>query len=104
MEHLEKHIQKSIIDYLSYRKDLYFIRSGSGLIKTEKGKYFKSGKPGCPDVIVCYKGRFIGLEIKTSKGKQSQIQKITESLIKECGGEYYIVKSLDDVLKILNID
>lgn len=97
----ESQIQKAILDYLSYLPNIYFFRSGSGAIKTEKGKYFKTGKKGCPDIIVCKNGKFIGIEVKTEKGKLSPAQiKAREEIIK-AGGIYLIAKSIDDVRKII---
>jgi len=98
---LEKNIQKSILDWLGYRGDIYFFRAGSGQFKTDTGSYFKTGRPGCPDIIVCFKGKFIGFEVKTDKGKQSDRQKDAEEDIKNAGGRYYIVRSIDDVEKII---
>lgn len=97
----ESEIQKSIIQYLSYRKDTYYVRVGSGGIKTADGRYFKSGKKGCPDILICYKGRFIGLEVKNEKGKQSEFQETAKKEIEKVGGKYYIVKDIDDVVEIL---
>jgi len=97
----ESEIQKSILEYLGYQKKIYFFRAGSGAIRTEQGGYFKTGKKGCPDIIVCKSGKFIGLEVKTEKGRQSENQKQAEQEIIKAGGEYYIVKSIDDVQKII---
>ncbi len=97
-------IQKSILNYLtlfSRKHNLYFFRAGSGAIKTAQGRYFKSGKPGCPDIVCCYKGQFIGLEVKTDKGRQSQSQKEAEFEIGASGGRYYVVRSVADVAEIL---
>jgi len=75
----ESEIQKSIMEYLGYQKDIYFFRAASGGFKTQdyKGKtsFFRTGKPGCPDIVVCKDGKFIGLEVKTDKGRQSEHQK-----------------------------
>lgn len=92
----EKQIQKAVLDYLSYLKNIYYFRAGSGIIRTELGNYFKSGKSGCPDIIICYKGVFIGFEIKTATGKQSDVQRIAEETINNSGGKYFIIRSLDD--------
>jgi len=100
-ECLEKNIQKAILDYLAYRRDVYWFRSGSGAIKTEDGRYFKTGKRGCPDITVLFDGRYIGIEVKGLKGKQKPEQKEAEQQIKRCGGEYYIVRSVDEVVNIL---
>jgi len=40
----ETEIQKSILEYLAYQKNIYFFRAGSGAIRTEQGGYFKTGK------------------------------------------------------------
>lgn len=103
-------IQRSIIDYLKILEKvekLYFFRAGAGLVKLPdyKGKQrvFRSGRPGCPDIIVCYKGRFIGLEVKTDKGRLNTNQSETAQKIEDAGGEYWVVRSIDDVIKILNI-
>lgn len=97
----EQEIKKQILDYLGYQKDIYFFRLGSGLIKTEQGRYFKTGTAGCPDIVVVKNGSFIGLEVKTESGKQSELQRIAEENIKRCGGKYFIVRKLEDVIEIL---
>jgi len=103
---LEREIQKTIIEYLTYLENLgklYFFRAGSGAIKLDNGRYFKTGKPGLPDIIVLIKGMFIGLEVKTSNGKQSKIQKEAEENIKKNNGYYFIVRSIEDVENILKL-
>jgi len=100
----EKEIQYTIIQYLEYQKNLYFIRTnsfaGSFLRRNGSAGYIKNNKAGCPDIIVLKNGRFIGLEVKTDKGKQSDLQKEAEKQIKNSGGEYYIIRRLEDVLDI----
>ena len=58
-------------------------------------------KPGDPDIVACYKGRYIGREAKSEKGVQSQIQKVRESEIIKAGGIYEVVRSVDDVKRVL---
>ena len=102
---LEKEIQSTIMAYLSWQKNIYYFRSASGGFKTAeyKGKssFFRTGKVGCPDIIVCKEGRFIGLEVKTEKGKQSPAQKLAEQDIIQAGGEYHLVRNMEDVVKII---
>ena len=54
-------------------------------------------KPGDPDMVVCYKGRYIGIEAKTKDGRQSEIQKVREKEIINAGGQYWVVRSVDDL-------
>lgn len=101
----EKQIQNQIIEYLQYRKDIYFIRNNSiaGKIIRPNGSqgWIKNNKKGSPDIIICFKGKWIGCEIKCEKGKQSPEQKQAELEIKRAGGRYFLIRSLDDILKII---
>jgi len=100
----ESVLQKGIMEYLGWREDalrLYWFRAGSGAMKLESGRYFKTGRPGVPDIVVIMKGRFIGLEVKTPKGRQSEAQEKAQNQIQRAGGEYYIVRSISDVKEIL---
>lgn len=101
----EHDIQKLIIEYLKYRKDIYFIRNNAfqGFIKRPNGTsgYIKNDKKGSPDIIILYKGRWIGAEIKALHGHQLPDQKQAEADIRRCGGEYYIIRSLEDLIEIL---
>jgi len=56
---------------------------------------------GIPDLIVCIKGLFLGIEAKDPKGKQSLSQKVHQQNIENSGGIYILAKSLDDVIKIV---
>lgn len=101
----ETQIQRAICELLQYLENqgkLYFFRSGSGAIKTESGNYFKTGKVGCPDITLCMAGRFIGLEVKTEKGRQTDSQKDAQKRIEKAGGIYYIVRSVRDVENIID--
>lgn len=100
----ETNIQKAIIDYLQILENqgkLCFFRSGSGAIRTEKGGYFKTGKAGCPDISVIMPCGYIGFEVKTPNGKQTPAQEAMQNMIHCQKQQYYIVRSVDDVIKVL---
>lgn len=61
-------------------------------------------RSGIPDRIICYKGKFIGIELKRPDGKGTEYnrQKIEGIKIKRANGIYAVVESLDDVRKILS--
>jgi hypothetical protein len=99
----ESSIQKAIIDYLTLMENqgkCYFFRSGSGMIKTEKGNYFKTGKAGCPDISLLTKDGFVAIEVKDAKGKLSQAQVEAKNKIESLGGRYIVARSLDDVVEL----
>jgi len=56
---------------------------------------------GIPDLLVCYRGRFIGLEVKLPGGKPSLIQEVVLSDIKRSGGIAAVVESVDQVRQLL---
>lgn len=56
---------------------------------------------GVPDEFVAYNGRAIWFEFKTEKGRVEPMQEYNVGQIKARGCEAYIVRSLDEVKKIL---
>lgn len=53
---------------------------------------------GLPDVLMIYKGRYIGIEIKAGKDKLSDDQKKRKFEIERAGGVYFECRSTDDFL------
>lgn len=105
----ETEIQSSIIDYLQILENkgkIFFQRVNNTPVYDPIGKKFRSmakgTKKGFPDILIIKAGKTIGIEVKTAIGKQSKEQKEIESKFKQHGQEYYIVRSLDEVIEILN--
>lgn len=99
MKSNEKAIQNAVLEYLSLKKVFHW-RNNTGALKTENGGFLRFGTVGSPDVFVIHKGRIIGLEIK-DKARQSDGQKEFEKAMKKAGGEYYIIRNIDEVMKII---
>jgi len=87
----ENDVKKQVKQYLSLKGYFHFhILQGLGAYK------------GIPDIIAIKNNRVLFLEIKKPVGwKQSDYQKQFQADIEEHGGEYYLVKSLDDLVKII---
>lgn len=65
------------------------------------------GRSGVPDVVACYKGRFIGIECKAGKNKPTPLQqKNLDDITKEGGLSYVInednVNLVEVVIQKLN--
>ena len=86
----EATIQKAIFDYLKSLGVWCFAFKAS--ICNERG---------VPDIICCYKGRFIGLEVKTARGRPSTIQKAQIRRINCAMGKAKVVRSVEDVKEII---
>lgn len=59
------------------------------------------GTSGVPDIICCYKGRFLGLEVKLPSGKLTELQKRAIAKINRAGGIACRVESSEDVRAII---
>ena len=58
-------------------------------------------RQGDPDMVACIEGRYVALEGKTAVGRQSPRQKEVERLVTEAGGIYAVVRSVEDVVKLI---
>ena len=90
MSQQEDKVQKQIQDYLK--------NIGAYRFKVH-GEIFM--RAGIPDIISCYKGRFIGLEVKDGNNTASELQKAHGRQIVKAGGIFGIVYSVEDVQKLL---
>lgn len=59
-------------------------------------------KPGVPDIIACYRGRFIGIEAKVPGGRQRFEQKDRQREIEAAGGIYLLAYDLETVSEALD--
>lgn len=84
---------------LQERIQKYIRQKGGYVIKTHGDMI---SEPGIPDLICCYKGIFIGLEVKIGKNVPSQHQYIHCRNIVKSGGIAVIVWDIDDVKAILS--
>ena len=86
----EQSIQSKIIKLLK--------SEGAYVVKVQSGT-----RSGIPDLIACYKGLFLGLEVKKPETKEeaSKLQELNIKWIKEAGGIATVVWTTDMVNKIL---
>ena len=75
------------------------MKNNTGVLKSEKGYYVKYGMVGSSDLICCIAphGRFVGIEIKTGRARQSDQQKKYEKAINKAGGRYFILFDNADI-------
>ena len=95
---------RGLIDYIEMVKNrlpITGVKTASGQVRQDNGRWFSTGRPGWPDVTCCVRGRFVGLEAKTGTGKQSKEQKECQEEIERAGGLYFVVRSLGDVKRIM---
>ena len=49
------------------------------------------GRSGVPDIIVCYKGKFLAIECKAGDNQPTALQQLNLSQIKQNGGHSIVV-------------
>lgn len=59
------------------------------------------GTAGIPDIIACIDGQFFGFEVKTETGKATALQEATIRKILVAGGTAIVVRSVDEVRRIV---
>lgn len=87
----EKTITNQILKYLKARPCCFVFKEHGGIY----------GTAGIPDIICCYRGKFVAIEVKTLTGKLSKLQEITIKRINEAGGMAIKVTSLQEVKNVL---
>ena len=88
-------LEKDIIAIRQYLatlgEDVFFWKEHGGAL----------GTSGIPDIICCYKGRFLGLEAKLPGGRLTALQKRALEKINRAGGIARRVESVDDVKAVI---
>lgn len=97
----ETAIVNAICEYLSVKQHFFWRQNTGGMYR--EGRFFSLPRfslKGVPDIILVKSGIFVGLEVKTEKGRQSPGQKEFQEKVTKAGGCYYTVRSIDDVIKL----
>ena len=79
------------------------IPNGGKRDKATAGKLKAEGlKPGAPDLLILWRGRAIGLELKTGKGRLSPQQMAFSMRWTTAGGVYAVARSIEEVAALLD--
>lgn len=85
----ESNLQTNIINMLKSR--------GAYPVNIHGDQY----QSGVPDILVCYRSRFIGIEVKGPSGTLRPLQKVNLRRIQQAGGIGEAVRSVQRVEEIL---
>lgn len=114
MRHQEDQLQKACVRWFDYQYNdirmlLHHSPNGGYRNAVEASKFKSMGtRAGFPDLILLYPSAdgthsFLLIELKTEKGRQSDLQKDYEKLINNhTNGKYVIVRSLDQFIDTIN--
>lgn len=87
----EAELINKIKDYLKTVPDCFYW-------KEHGGQY---GTAGIPDIIVCYRGRFIAFECKVGNNQPTVLQAVTIRKIIKAGGYALVIRSVDEAKRLI---
>ena len=105
----EREIQKSILDWLRYKKIFCWKNSSVGIYKAKTGKYIPIGMKGISDILgIIQRGKdgggiFLAIEVKREGcyATENQLKFIDE--INKKGGIAFIARNIEDVSEKLKV-
>ena len=92
----EAHIQRQVLDYLHLR-GIPATRNQAGHVHVG-ASWINLGSPGWPDIIACWRGRFLGIEVKRPGEEPSEEQRRVHEELAAAGAIVLIVHSLEDLV------
>ena len=96
---LEGEIQLEILKYLKLR-NIPANRNNAGKVK--KGSYWINlGKSGWPDILCCFHGLFLGIEVKKPGEDLSDKQKEVKAEIEQANGIVIVITSVEELAEEL---
>ncbi len=100
----EAQIELSVCHWLRVRGIFFWKQPQSGFFDSRVKRFRKQASPyamnGCPDIICIYNGLFVGLELKSPKGKQSDSQLEFQRRVEAANGVYEVVRSIEDAAAV----
>ncbi len=89
----EKWVKAQVVKMLKELDAYYFYPVASGYMRT-----------GVPDIVACYKGRFLGIECKANGNRTTEIQDRNLVAIKKNGGIAVVIdeNNLDQLREMLH--
>ena len=101
----ERSLHRAVADYLALAlpADCAWTTFPAGSGGKARGGQLKAAglRPGWPDLQFLYRGRFLGIELKSAKGRVREAQDECMRLIVAAGGTWASARTLDDVERIL---
>lgn len=101
----ESVIQAQILEAIGALPWLRVWRNNTGALTDKRGQLITFGLRGSADIfgVMAPDGRFLAIEVKNQKGRQTQQQAAFEKMVSSMGGLYVLARSVDDVYKALKL-
>jgi hypothetical protein len=96
----EAPVLRSCLEYLRLR-GVFCWRQNSGALVTPGGGFMRAADiNGVADIIgLLPSGRFLAVECKSSRGRQSEAQRDFQAMVEGSGGLYIIARDIQDLIR-----
>lgn len=94
----ETDIQADILVAISGLPHSLWWRNNTGRLPTATGRWVSFGVLGSPDICGILNGRFVGIEVKTSRGRQRISQRRFQAACERAGGLYVVARTVGEAL------
>ena len=104
----EDRLQTMVVKLLEHTAKpglFWFHCPNGGKMSPQRGAYLKAMGvvAGVPDLVMCWQGRFIGIELKAGKNKQSDNQLAADLAIRMSGGMYRVCTGYEETVEFLTM-
>ena len=99
MARKELNIQSDIMDYLSGNLKKGITGIGGWWLNFHGGSVYMPR--GIPDIIGCFKGYFVAIEVKRPGEQPRKIQEHTLNVLRSAGAKVCVAYSVDDVRELI---
>lgn len=96
----EAAIQRQIIKALTHHGAVV-TRVNAGFLRDAQGNVFSGASAGTSDLLCCYRGRYLALEVKAPGGRLTDKQRRFQEQVKGAGGIAFVVRSDHEALAVL---
>lgn len=99
----EAEVQRACLDYLRLC-GAWVIRVNGGAVMVGKRLVRFTDQTGCPDILCCLQGRFVGVECKRPGGKLRPSQGEQIDALRRAGGLAFVADGLDTLRAALRLE
>ena len=101
----EHQLQTAILQLIRWRGGVATrVNSGSAIYKDNSGRMnvIRGAERGTSDILACYRGRYMAIEVKFGRGKPSPAQLEFGTMVRDAGGLFMVAYDLDAVARLLD--
>ena len=92
----ERQVADRLMGEIEGRDDVVMMRNNTGMARDGRHAVRFGLGVGSADWILCWRGRFVGVEVKTGRYRQTERQKRWQANIERAGGLYRILDESTD--------